>query len=144
MTPEEAIKKIQARIDTDFLNNEPFPTELEMAIEALEKADKYAWHDLRKDPTDLPPCEHEVEIAYKGFDHIGTARAIYEDGKMHSDYSDFCYTELDDWCEYCEETDDYIIPYGWFENTKFAENMGIVDVEVIAWRELEPFKEGEE
>lgn len=37
MTPKEAIKKIQERIDTDFLNGEPFPTELEMAIEALEK-----------------------------------------------------------------------------------------------------------
>lgn len=56
MTPREAIDKIQARIDTDFLNGEPFPTELEMAIEALEKqaiseetSDKYKWHDLETD-----------------------------------------------------------------------------------------------
>lgn len=25
-----------------------------VAIEALEKADKYRWHDLRKNPNDLP------------------------------------------------------------------------------------------
>ena len=27
---------------------------LHMAIKALEKADKYRWHDLRKNPDDLP------------------------------------------------------------------------------------------
>lgn len=37
MTPREAIIKIQARIDTDFLNDEPFPTELHMAMDALDK-----------------------------------------------------------------------------------------------------------
>ena len=26
----------------------------DMAIKALEKADKYRWHDLRKNPNDLP------------------------------------------------------------------------------------------
>ena len=26
----------------------------DMAIDALEKADKYRWHDLRKNPDDLP------------------------------------------------------------------------------------------
>ena len=28
-----------------------------MAIEALEKADKYRWHDLRKNPDDLPEAD---------------------------------------------------------------------------------------
>ena len=38
MTREEAIKMIQTRIDTDFMNDEPFPEDLNLAIEALEKA----------------------------------------------------------------------------------------------------------
>ena len=28
-----------------------------LAIEALEKADKYRWHDLRKNPNDLPEAD---------------------------------------------------------------------------------------
>ena len=35
-----------------------------MAIKALEKADKYRWHDLRKNPDDLPEgfeCGYESE-----------------------------------------------------------------------------------
>lgn len=28
-----------------------------MAIKALEKADKYRWHDLRKNPDDLPEAD---------------------------------------------------------------------------------------
>lgn len=112
-----------------------------VGIKALEKSDKYRWHDLRKNPEDLPPNEHEVDIAYIGYKGIKkTARAIYEDGTMHSEDSDFFCIELDEWCEYCEETDDYIIPKGWLEITHFAENMGIVDCEVIAWREIEEFR----
>lgn len=38
------------------------------AIEALEKAEKYHWHDLRKDPNDLPPDYYTVEICIKGFE----------------------------------------------------------------------------
>lgn len=112
--------------------------------EILEEREKYKWHDLRKDPEDLPANEHEVEIAYIVYAGIKkTTRAIYEDGTMHSEDSDFCYTELDEWCEYCEETDDYIIPQGWLETVHFAENMGVVDREVIAWREIETFEEEE-
>ena len=28
-----------------------------LAVEALEKADKYRWHDLRKNPNDLPEAD---------------------------------------------------------------------------------------
>ena len=30
---------------------------IDAAIEALEKADKYKWHDLRKNPDDLPEAD---------------------------------------------------------------------------------------
>ena len=35
-----------------------------MAIKALEKADKYKWHDLRKNPDDLPEADGNSESDY--------------------------------------------------------------------------------
>ena len=35
-----------------------------MAIKALEKADKYRWHDLRKNPDDLPEADGNSESDY--------------------------------------------------------------------------------
>ena len=37
---------------------------IKMAIEALEKADKYRWHDLRKNPDDLPEADGNSESEY--------------------------------------------------------------------------------
>lgn len=37
MTNVEAVKSIVARIDTCFLNDEPFPEDLSLAIKAIEK-----------------------------------------------------------------------------------------------------------
>ena len=36
----------------------------EEAIEALEKVDKYRWHDLRKNPDDLPEADGNSESEY--------------------------------------------------------------------------------
>lgn len=36
---------------------------------------------------------------------------------------------------------DYIIPEGWWEEVKFGEELGVVDMPVIAWRPIsEPYK----
>ena len=35
-----------------------------MAITDLEKADKYRWHDLRKNPNDLPEADGNSESEY--------------------------------------------------------------------------------
>ena len=41
-------------IDTESF----FPREVrEVCLKALEKADKYKWHDLRKNPDDLPEAD---------------------------------------------------------------------------------------
>ena len=37
---------------------------IDAAIEALEKADKYRWHDLRKNPDDLPEANRWGESNY--------------------------------------------------------------------------------
>lgn len=39
-----------------------------VAIEALKKADKYRWHDLRKNSDDLPNDFHTVLICINGFE----------------------------------------------------------------------------
>ena len=35
-----------------------------LAVDALEKADKYRWHDLRKNPDDLPEADGNSESDY--------------------------------------------------------------------------------
>lgn len=60
----------------DYLENggkfdEQFDDEmasLEMAIKVLEKADKYRWHDLRKNPEDLPERDTLIIYAFKAKD----------------------------------------------------------------------------
>ena len=64
----------------------------DMAIKALEKADKYRWHDLRKNPDDLPEADGNSESEYV-LAMIGTPewnsweQAYYHHGKrMWSTY----------------------------------------------------------
>lgn len=111
-----------------------------------EDREKYGWHNLRKNPDDLPPNEEAVEIAFVN-PYTGkywTARAFYEDGTMHSEDSIFG-GELYEWCEYDEDADDYIIPVGWFEHVMFGEFYTEINGKfVIAWREIEPFEPEEQ
>ena len=61
MTTKEAIDNIKvaiAEVEWDYPMD--YAVAFDMAIEALEKADKYRWHDLRKDPNDLPKGYIEV------------------------------------------------------------------------------------
>ena len=51
MTNKEAIRYAKANIIAYTSEMAEFKV---IAIEALEKADKYRWHDLRKNPDDLP------------------------------------------------------------------------------------------
>lgn len=43
----------------EFLFTGKFLTALQTAREELERSEKYRWHDLRKDPNDLP--EHDLD-----------------------------------------------------------------------------------
>ena len=66
MTYKEAIDTI---VWTPLMRSESDHGELKealfMAVEAIEKADKYRWHDLRKDPTDLPQEKTMCLICYE-------------------------------------------------------------------------------
>lgn len=117
-------------------------------IEILKAKKKYQWHDLRKNPNDLPEIEHEVEVAYITTYTNGkaiTARAVYEDGSITQPESAFEwdeYVDNDGECDYSEEKDEYMIPVGWFESHWYGEDCHeMYDAEIIAWREIEPFEE---
>ena len=64
-----------------------------MAIEALEKADKYKWHDLRKNPDDLPKAigdgyESEYVLVMTGTPEWNSWEQTYyhHDKKLWSTY----------------------------------------------------------
>lgn len=48
-----------------------------LAIEALGKAERYRWHDLRKNPDDLPEKQGEYDIVYKFGDGTGRTYEVY-------------------------------------------------------------------
>ena len=56
MTPQEVIDILKMFTTDEFqrCTSSEFDDAIYVAIEALEKADKYKWHDLRKNPDDLP------------------------------------------------------------------------------------------
>ena len=66
MTNKEAIEQFKERLAiTDYRKQIPeYYEAIEMAVDALEKADKYRWHDLRKNPDDLPEDNGYGESEY--------------------------------------------------------------------------------
>lgn len=52
-----------------------------MAIKALEKADKYRWHDLRKNPDDLPEADE-----FGGSDYVLVKTGCFEWNDMKKAY----------------------------------------------------------
>ena len=66
MTNKEAIEQFKERLAiTDYRKQIPeYYEAIEMAVDALEKSDKYRWHDLRKNPNDLPEADGNSESDY--------------------------------------------------------------------------------
>ena len=124
MTPQEALNHFEEHVckhccewDKSLRHCNTCPTDI--AKKALEKADKYRWHDLRKNPDDLPVKAEYVEVITD--EHDDTPLSIqYDDAIMQFGerrislgYVDSVFIEWD------------------------AERRG----EIIAWRYIEPFKE---
>ena len=119
MTIEEAIEKLSNRymvvsecIDANSAIKENIA--LDMAISALEAQDKYRWHDLRKDPNDLPnddSIEYVVYVEYRNGKRECTVGCLDMSGDM------------------------MLLPTlgNWIGNS----------YHIIAWREIEPFDEVE-
>ena len=88
MKPEEAIETIKIAIaEVEWNYPMDYTVAFEEAIEALEKADKYRWHDLRKNPDDLPEAiyggdESEYVLVMTGTPEWNSwEQAYYHHGK---------------------------------------------------------------
>ena len=97
-----------------------------MGAYALEKQEKYRWHDLRKDPDDLPEPEVECEVVVE---------------RTYSNY------RMNEHARMLELTDGiywYAEHYGVVQHPKYKMGYGgDHTIEVIAWRKIEPFREVE-
>lgn len=118
--------------------------EHKIVLDLIDARNKYAWHDLRKNLEDLPPVETEVEVVCDNGYRIIITHGIYEDGSKHTEESEWFWYDIDCYGTYCEETDDYIIPEGWWEymhyNCDECYN-NVIDDKIIAWRYIKPFEE---
>lgn len=89
----------------------------------------------------MPENEQEVEITYVRERYLTgevlymTARAFYEDGTLTVDESAYDWAE-NEYYEYFEETDSYMVPKGWYEDVSFAEEFAPIHNAVIAWRAI--------
>lgn len=97
---------------------------LEISKVLIKKAEYYRWHDLRKNPNDLPEHENDVEVVNdEGIHHV--ARYVYEEVYCYGNDIPRTFSEWKiKYC--CYDTDVW----------DFEENGHI-----IAWREIEPFEE---
>jgi len=104
------------------------------AIEALEKEDKYRWHDLEKKPEDLPEERESIFNKFFGTDRWREA--------MFRRISDDVITKIvfdDGTCKTClSHTTDGKFPNKYKNIHKFQE------CKVIAWKYIEPFEMGEQ
>ena len=71
---EQAIKVLKILYSDKFqqFTSSEFDDAIYVAIEALGKADKYRWHDLRKNPDDLPEAIGGSYVSEYVFVMIGT------------------------------------------------------------------------
>ncbi|HKL99233.1 MAG TPA: hypothetical protein VJZ06_04950 [Mobilitalea sp.] len=114
-----------------------------LAISALTQQLNDGWIPVSSGR--LPKSEERVFICAdrKRYDRkivqIRTT-AMYEDGTMRTDDSGFSWEDCE--FEYDEESNDYIIPEGWYEQNMYCEEFGIVDDFVTHWQPLpKPWKE---
>ena len=86
---EQAIKVLKILYSDKFqqFTSSEFDDAIYVAIEALGKADKYRWHDLRKNPDDLPEAigggyESEYVLVITGTPEWNSwEQAYYHHGK---------------------------------------------------------------
>lgn len=112
MTCKDAIKTIKTAIaEVEWNYPMDYAVAFEKAIDALKNEDRFRWHDLRKDPNDLPTDNMTVLVCI-----------------VH----DYC--DDDGWFSY----DFGWFIESWFTNyhCRGIESKGY---KVIAWREIEPF-----
>ncbi len=94
----------------------------------------------------LPEPETEVLIVCNRRGCRFVCPAIYEDGKMLTQDSDWNWNDLYDYGTYSEDDDDYFVPQGWWEDRQFTPDdvyNNPVDCEVTHWMPLPELPEEE-
>jgi len=95
-------------------------------------SDKYRWHDLRKDPKDLPEELSEVNITWVNHNPVDYYKKI-KDIPFSNAMGIYCNGRWWWWSATCK---DELEEYGYCVIDAMDE-----EIEVIAWREIEPFDE---
>lgn len=98
----------------------------------------------------LPPVETEVliraERKYQGRTHSIITTAMYEDGTVEEDDSEWYWNDLSEFATYNDEKDCYIIPQGWWEYKHYNDDdsyNNLVDDVVTHWMPLPEPPKGE-
>ena len=102
-------------------------------LPAADVAPVVRWISVSKRP---PKSETEVMIACNRNGYRFIATAIYEDGTLLTEDSDWVWNDIWEYGRYDEEHDDFIIPEGWWESRCFTPDDVYncpVDCEVTHW-----------
>ena len=116
--------------DEDIAN---FCRDLGLVREALERT---RWIPVKDR---LPEAEKEVLILCNRGRYTITTTAMYEDGTITTEDSEWNWNDASYFCEYDEENDRFIIPEGWWEYRHFNPDdvyNNAVDVPVTHWMPL--------
>lgn len=131
MTDMQALKHILGRLCAFIIltGQEPMKEDDEasnLLWHKLRQQEKYAWNDLRKDPTDLPEIGHLVRVCLEGDERFGEKKKkVYCDG----------FWGYGEWHTLDHER--------MRKERSICDNRIAECYKVIAWREIEPF-EGED
>lgn len=129
MTNQDAInclKNIKNNLSADWSKEgNSVQNALRIAIESLEKAEKYKWHDLRKNPDDLPEKDGLASVNVLcdlgGVSYVGAY--LYEDCEMIYGYK--------------SPGAKYVVKGGQWTIDR-------IPWKVYAWRYMDKFEEAEE
>ena len=102
-----------------------------MMAKALEAAEKYRWHDIRKDHEDLPEEYTPVLVTWVNHNPV-----IYYSDIKDKPFSDaMCVYCKGKWWWWSSTCVDELQEHGESNELDKVDN----DIEIIAWKEIEPF-----
>lgn len=133
MTIERAIEILNPEHREHYDSIETVNEACRMGMEALR------WNRWVPVEERLPKPETEVMIVCNRNGKRFIATAIYEDGTLFEEDSDWDWNDIWEYGRYDEERDDYIIPEGWWESRCFTPDGYYncpADCEVTHWRPM--------
>ena len=131
-TEEEKYEAIQQVLDAATINSITKKQVLNVVSWLFNKQQKYRWHDLRKNPTDLPDVPHPERTWFE---------VVQEDNEDCIPRATMQYDDVLGFGFYHDIFDPVSLGYVDTEFT-IAEEEGLA--EVVAWREIEEFESEEE